>query len=339
MTDNLATTISKFEIIGSYVVHLYFNEFYVQSKKLFANKAYPSIMDGYKNILYDYSKFIKSDRFFKNIIAGINMNCKTLTVYTNMNESECVNFMSKEFIPDNIYGEIKFENKKAILTIILVNCLQKFSHEIIVNHIDYIINKRDADAVVKLQDLFLNIIKLEKDKMFSKFINPSPNNVPADLFTNIQKKLMDLSKAKKELVLHNNSLIKTNTELNDKMKQLLEYNLTNNNKIKELEKENTKLLNNISILNKELTENGKQIESMSAKIQQMNYDNYKDDSSSDEDEKNDETEAKESKFDKFDFITTSNNPKLKDITNSFELTDEKEFKQELTYVDDDEEIE
>lgn len=338
-TNNLSTTISKFEIVGSYVVHLYFNEFYMQSKKLFANKAYPSIMDGYKNILCDYSKFIKSDRFFKNIISGINMNCKTVTVYTNMNEAECVNFMVKEFIPENVYGEIKYDNKKAILTIVLSNCLQKFSHELLINHIDSIVDKRNNENVVKLQDLFLNIIKLEKDKMYSKFINPSPNNVPVDLFTNIQKKLIDLSKTKRDLIQRNTGLMKENTELTDKMKQLLEFNLINNKKIKELEQENNKLLKNISLLNGALTENSKKIETMNAQIQQMNYDNYKDESGesdeSDVDEKTDSNDDK--KFDKFEFITTTNNPKMKDITDSLLGEDTNtEFKQNLNYVEEQE---
>ena len=327
MENNLSTTISKFEIIGSYVVHLYFNEFYMQSKKLYVNKAYPTIVDGYKNILYDYSKFIKSERFFKNIIAGINMNCKTVTVYTNMNEAECINFMVKEFIPESVYNDVKFENKKSILTIILSNCLQKFSHEILINHIDSVIEHRNNNAVVKLQDMFLNIIKLEKDKMFSKFINPSPNNVPADLFTNIQKKLLDLSKTKKDLALQNNNLNKANKDLTEKMSQLLESNLVNNKKIKELEQENRKLLRNVSMLNKELTENSEKIETLQEKMKTMTYESDNSSVASEEDK-----EESEEKLAQFDYITTTNNkPKLQDITDAFD--NNPNFNAKLTYND------
>ena len=59
------STLSKFDIIGSYFVNLYYNEFYTKANTLRINGTYENVTDAYKNILSSYLDYIKKPEFFK----------------------------------------------------------------------------------------------------------------------------------------------------------------------------------------------------------------------------------------------------------------------------------
>lgn len=341
------TTVSKFEIIGSFVVHLYFNEFFIQAKKLYTNKVYPSVLESYKNILCDYSQFVKTPKFFKNIIMGINMNCATVTIYNSMNENECIAFMAKEFIPTNIFDTVTFDNKKSILNIILTNCLLHFSQDVIINHLDLIVNNRSEQTVSVLQDLFLKIIKMEKDKMFSKFINPSPSTVPVKLFNSVQKKIIELTKIKKELINCNNKLADDNKSLTEKINKLLQDAGSNNKKNNSFEEANVKLMQMVTNLNTTIANNSKTIETLKnqltdAQLQIEKHNNL--------DDMNIFVPSNQIAVLPSNQIAVPSNQstisnsdqneyasKLKDITSSFDYNDSASFTSNLEFDNDDDE--
>lgn len=333
------TTVSKFEIIGSFVVHLYFNEFFIQAKKLYTNKVYPSVLESYKNILCDYSQFVKTPKFFKNIIMGINMNCATVTIYNSMNENECIAFMAKEFIPTNIFDTVTFDNKKSILNIILTNCLLHFSQDVIINHLDLIVNNRSEQTVSVLQDLFLKIIKMEKDKMFSKFINPSPNTVPVKLFNSVQKKIIELTKIKKELINCNNKLADDNKLLTEKINKLLQDAGSNNQKNNSFEEANIKLMQMITNLNNTIANNSKTIDSLKTQLTDAHLQIEKHNSL---DDMNIFVPTNQANV-PTNQVTISNSDqneqssKLKDITSSFDYNDSASFTSNLEFDNEDDE--
>jgi hypothetical protein len=48
------STLSKFDIIGSYFVNLFYNEFYSKAKVLKLNGSFINLTEAYKNILGSY---------------------------------------------------------------------------------------------------------------------------------------------------------------------------------------------------------------------------------------------------------------------------------------------
>ena len=92
------STLSKFDIIGSYFVNLFYNEFYSKANTLKINGSYNNITDAYKSILGSYLDFIKKPEYFKQIIKGIHAYCISTTKYTTMTHKECIDFMVNEFI-------------------------------------------------------------------------------------------------------------------------------------------------------------------------------------------------------------------------------------------------
>ena len=242
------STLSKFDIIGSYFVNLYYNEFYIKAKNLKFQGTYSNITDAYKNLLSSYVEFSRQQDFFKQIVKGIHTYCISTTKYTTMTHKECVDFMVSEFVPNNLWNSIREQQKNKLFHESLINCIKEFTEKIITNHLYIIIDHHDKDEnIIILQDLFLTIILLEKDKIFSKFINPDKTSL--DIFKN---KIQQIINDKKKIINENLILKKKITileDLHNKNANII-LELQKNNKL--LNNEILKLKENENILNKKL---------------------------------------------------------------------------------------
>lgn len=234
------STLSKFDIIGSYFVNLYYNEFYTKAHTLRINGTYENVTDAYKNILSSYLDYTKKPEFFKQIVKGIHAYCISTTKYTTMTHKECIDFMINEFIPQKLWNSIRENQKNKLFHESINNSIKVFTADIISNHLVMIIdNHSHSENITILQDLFLKIILLEKDKVYSKFLNPDNNNmISTELF---KTKLLELVNDKKDLS-NQNIQLKKNVEV---LKQLLEKN---SSIIVELQKKNKENLQNIEKL-------------------------------------------------------------------------------------------
>lgn len=232
------STLSKFDIIGSYFVNLYYNEFYIKAKNLKTQGAYNNMTDAYKNILSSYVDFSTHQDFFKQIVKGIHTYCISTTRHTTMSHKECIDFMVSEFVPNNLWNSLRENQKNKLFHESLINCIKVFTENIITNHLHIIIDNHDQNEnIIILQDLFLTVILLEKDKIFSKFINPGDNS-GLELFKQKLQKIIDDKK----------KLIDSNKNLTDKINLLDSLNKKNSNIILELQKNNKLLINEINKL-------------------------------------------------------------------------------------------
>ena len=234
------STLSKFDIIGSYFVNLFYNEFYSKSKVLKSNGSSENLTEAYKSILGSYLEFIKKPEFFRQIVKGIHAYCISTTKYTTMTHKECIDFMVHEFIPEKLWDSIRENQKNKLFHESIGNCITIFVENIINNRIHIIIdNHEQPENIIILQDLFLSIILLEKDKIYSKFLNPNNNNtISIDLF---KEKLMTLVNEKKELISENNN-IKKNYNI---IKQLNEKNTNVIIELQKIHKLNIKEINSL----------------------------------------------------------------------------------------------
>lgn len=244
------STLSKFDIIGSYFVNLYYNEFYIKSKNLKFDSVYNNITEGYKNVLSSYLEFTKKAEFFKQIIKGIHTYCISTTRYTTMTHKECIDFMVYEFVPSNLWSSLRENQKNKLFHESIVNCITIFTEKIISNHLHIIIDHRDQpENITILQDLFLSIILFEKDKIFSKFLNP--NNKDSNHLELFRDKIKSILQEKKKIQDDNKKLQKKNEILDNLVKK-------NANVITELQKTNKLLIQKIELI---------QVDNMKLKLQ------------------------------------------------------------------------
>lgn len=241
------STLSKFDIIGSYFVNLYYNEFYIKAKNLKNQGNYNNTTDAYKNLLSSYVDFSKQHDFFKQIVKGIHTYCISTTRYTTMSHKECIDFMVSEFVPENLWNSLREQQKNKLFHESLINCIKEFTEKIILNHLHIIIDNHDNDEnIIILQDLFLNIILLEKDKIFSKFINPNVSTI-------------NIFKTKIQEIINEKKKINDNNLLLQRKNQVLEnLNKKNSTIIIELQKKNKLLIDeNIQLKKNEIVLNKK----------------------------------------------------------------------------------
>ncbi len=263
------STLSKFDIIGSYFVNLYYNEFYIKAKNLKTQGAYNNITDAYTNLLSSYVEFSKQQDFFKQIVKGIHTYCISTTRHTTMSHKECVDFMVSEFVPENLWNSIREQQKNKLFHESLINCIKEFTEQIILHHLHVVIdNHHNNENIIILQDLFLNIILLEKDRIFSKFINPDKGAI--NLFKN---KIQEIIQEKKKIYHEKELLTKKN-------KILEELNKKNSVIITELQKKNKLLIEENKILkvneeklNKKLTQYGEMLRNNYLSMNKLNNNN------------------------------------------------------------------
>ena len=257
MVNNINTkysqsTLSKFDIIGSYFVNLYYNEFYIKAKNLKTQGTYNNITEAYKNILSSYVEFSTQQDFFKQIVKGIHTYCISTTRHTTMSHKECIDFMVSEFVPNNLWGSLREHQKNKLFHESLINCIKIFTEKIITNHLLIIIdNHEHNENITILQDLFLTIILFEKDTIFSKFINPNSD------------KNMDIFKEKVQKLINDKKKISENNKvLNEKVSILESLNKKNSSIILELQKNNKIIINELKRLktdNDDLKENERKL--------------------------------------------------------------------------------
>ena len=241
------STISKFDIIGSYFVNLYYNEFYNKAKNIKTNGNAKNITEAYKNVLCSYIDFSKKPDFFKQIVKGIHMYCISTTRYTTMTHKECIDFMVNEFIPDKLWNSLREHQKNKLFHETIINCISIFTEKIISKYLTVIIDNHDlTDNITILQNLFLDIILFEKDKIYSKFINPSKGkSINLDLF---REKI-------NTLVNEKNDLIKQNTKISELVKKYANMIIILQNKNKDLQSNYDILQKSLELNKKSLSEN------------------------------------------------------------------------------------
>jgi len=196
------STITKFDIIGSYFVGIYYNDLYLKAEQLRNEGKYDSLTQSYQNVLYNYIQFTQTKDFFRKTILGIHNYFISTTKFVSMTYKECIDFIVSEFIPTHLFDNVKETRKYNILNNILIDCLKIFTEKILNSQIVPIIDNHFEHANINiLQNIYLEIILLEKDKMYARFINPDKRNhtIPAELYNNIQKQLKKLTIENKEL--------------------------------------------------------------------------------------------------------------------------------------------
>jgi len=219
-------TITRFDIVGSFFVNLFYNEFYKKSNNLKQQKLDKSTTEIYVELLSSYSDFTEREEFFKQAVNGIHAYVISNTNQIDMTHKECIDFIVKEFIPENIFNNLRENQKAKIFHDSIKNSVKLFISKIVSRYIKLIIDNRNSpESSTILQNEFLDIICTEKDKIYGKFIAPkSSSSIPVeihkkkinDLLSILNKKDKDISK-KDNLI---NGLREVNEKSRDVIKQL-----------------------------------------------------------------------------------------------------------------------
>ena len=241
-------SIDTFEVISSYFVDIYYNYLYTEAKKLKMSGKTNNITEGYKHALNAYKQGIENPNTFKDTLKGIS-NFFDSCGFTGLSFTNCIERITEEFIPKDYYESVSKQQKISILKSVISESNINFIEKIVRKFLSHIIdNHNDMDNIRVLQDEFIDILIIEKERLYHKFIakdggGKNSDNAIKELMQNeikeLYKKNYDLSKTIIDLKKY---IQKIRTEL-DTGKNL---NISLTHKIKELENKVTELDNELT---------------------------------------------------------------------------------------------
>jgi hypothetical protein len=165
--------LSTFEIIGSFVVDLYYNHFYQEAKRLHTEGRSASITDGYKHAIKAYIRSLGKPESYRKTIVGIHKYYYTTTRFTTISFSDCIDDITKHFVPDEFFEATSNKQRDNILRTVLTNSIKQFSSDVLCSNIlDTLIdNHSDTFIVRNMQDKMVQALMFEREKMFQRIFN------------------------------------------------------------------------------------------------------------------------------------------------------------------------
>lgn len=240
-------TITRFDIVGSFFVNLFYNEFYKKSNSLKQQTLDKSTTDIYKELLVAYSDFTSREEFFKQAIKGIHAYVISNTNQIDMTHKECIDFIVKEFVPEKIFISLRDIQKSKLFHDTISNVVKQFISKILSKYIKAVVDYRSSqETSIILQNEFLDIICIEKDKVYGKFLAPKcNNNIPVEAYKEKLKNFIDIINKKDIEIERQNKIIVSMKTVHEKSSEIIRKLQSKIHSLEKHIKENEK--NNINV--------------------------------------------------------------------------------------------
>lgn len=223
-------TLDTFEIITAYFVDIFYNHLFLEAKKLRTNKSVDSITEGYKHALNAFLQGIENPKLYKKTLVGIH-SFFISSGFNSITFAECIERITMEFIPKNYYSTVSNQQKISILKLVICQSNKAFVENLVKKFLSMIIdNHNEPDNIRVLQDKFIDILMLERENLFNRFVSTqknvksSPHNALTEAMQNEIKKLCKEKFELKKLTTDMKKIIlKKETELQNSLVQLNRY--------------------------------------------------------------------------------------------------------------------
>lgn len=230
-------TIETFEIIAAYYIDLYYNHLYLEAKKLKVDGSVKSITEGYKHVLNILLQAMENAVSFKKSLKALRSFYDKVG-FTGITIVDCIDKITREFIPEDYYENLSNKQQMSLLKQVLNQANKKIIEKIITTYLNAIIdNHNDVDNIRILQDEFIDILILEREGIYLRFISvktqtnkkmPHVNNMMLDSMKNELKQLykekydlMNKSTAYKKIIISKDTINKDLVEQNKILKNMV----------------------------------------------------------------------------------------------------------------------
>jgi hypothetical protein len=207
-------TLNTFGFISQYFVDLFYNRLYFQAIRFFRNKEVKTVTDGYLLSLDSFLQQINNDdsKLYRELVYGIYNTFQTFG-FKGISYQNCIDKITKEFTPSDYWSVLSADDKSELLTrIINVSCNAMIKKIINQRLSDVIDNHNNAENGNEWQDDFIQILSIEREKMYHEFINVKTNNGGGGgnnkFIDGLKEEITRLIKDKKIYLEENNTLKK-----------------------------------------------------------------------------------------------------------------------------------
>ncbi len=212
-TKFMPTTISVYQIVGAYIVDIYYNHLYVEAQKYKSKGDVPTITEGYRHATFAFlsgldhqMKASYKAQHYKHLLIGINEYFKTWTSFNTLTVSDCIEKIVKEFIPADYITSLDKNQKSDVLRMVLTGTLREFTKVVIEEFLTAIIDNHEEEANIEaLKERIIDIFIAEREKIFHKFLVshfPDSNETVDKKFAErMRDEIKNLNAEKNELLL------------------------------------------------------------------------------------------------------------------------------------------
>lgn len=205
-----ARTISTYSVVGAYIVDIYYNHLYAEAIKFKNSGKVATITEGYKHAIMAFisaidskSKTYKPQHYTK-LLTGINEYFTLYTSYSTLTISDCIDKITREFVPDDYYASLDKDQKRNILRGVLTNVIKEFTKSTATEFIYSIIDNHEETANIELlKDKVIDLFILERESLYQKFLDSNVGKkaelVDKALATRMQQEIKTLLHEKIDL--------------------------------------------------------------------------------------------------------------------------------------------
>jgi hypothetical protein len=233
-------TLDLFEVIGAYYTQIFYIHFYEEGKGLKINDKVYSFTEGYrqvvKHFLVEYEKHNVFKRFL-NDLCEYYIECG----FPHVLLTDFVHLVVREFLPADYFRGISKHQCSVIVFKIFSAVVRDFCVKILTDYIEFIIDGRnDRDKPRIIQDEFIDMLLLERHRMFTKITNieiKSDRSVDMELVRRLQATVKKMIAEMQKFQVENKKLKIMLVKLNKEKVKLEEENLLKDKKNAQREEE------------------------------------------------------------------------------------------------------
>lgn len=249
-------TLDVMEVVGSYIISLYYNNMYTTAKMKHEQQSYASITDAYKDVIKGFLMHIDQPEQLNSFLRDLKQWYSAWINNQNADHAFIIDSIVKEYVPEDYFSQLSYKVKDQLFIFIFIQAIKRIGIQIFdINNLRKICDDHGnkSDNVKYFQDVMLSIMIEIRTLLFSRFMNGSVNNGKQDNRTILIDKLkselikstndnyqMKLNENKyKAIIQHNvnqkenlrttiNELNITNNKLNQAIQAMRRSNLSNN---------------------------------------------------------------------------------------------------------------
>jgi len=200
--------LSTFDIIGSFIVDLYYNHFYHEASRIHTTGNVDSITDGYKHVITAYVRSFDNPKSYSKTVIGIHKYYYTTTRFETISFSECINEIVKHFTPEEFFDTMSNKQKDTVLRMVLSNSIKMFTSEILGSGLltSVIDDHNNVNLPTILQDKMIDILIFERERLYQQMFNVSTKTPDITVIKRVKSEMITLVQENYELATKYNTL-------------------------------------------------------------------------------------------------------------------------------------
>jgi hypothetical protein len=224
-------TIDTFELLGGYVVGVFYNNMYDKAKELHQSGKATSTTEAYKAVCRLYLAHFNKEDQFKSILRSLYDYSNIYSPIPLLSYSDWIDKTTKEFIPSDYWISLNSKQKDHFLGVIVEGVFRNFGIIMLSPKVlNMVIDAHHVKSNVPfLQDKMLNVMIEEREKLYQKFIKPLSGSKSESIAERLREDLVKISKkyeVMKTALQNASNTIKEQASKIDQLQKEKEYLIT-----------------------------------------------------------------------------------------------------------------